>query len=269
MDDVVCARARKVTGIRHARVLVESAMHAAKRRRDNVLSILNIAPSCVVVATANRPAGTYSLFFNKGAHGKSYTARYGLTYAMERVGGAQDTDPPVRAMRVTETTTGLNVWPAVAANAVVCTAGGVRVTHTYYMGGVSAAMRGVPMVTQDAYLYISATCVPAHPQATPPPLPPPAPPPKHTHTIRGRLREVLNCNMCMEMCRTPLLLPCSHIFCRECMQAYMAGAPLVGVSCPECYSHIPTGAGDVERMEKAARVIGRMCVVLQDTSCAP
>lgn len=84
-------------------------------------------------------------------------------------------------------------------------------------------------------------------------------------SLRERLQETLGCSICMDLCRKPLLLPCSHIFCSECIQAHMAAASGENVRCPECRSDVPVGMDKVAKMEKAARVLNNVCDLLWTT----
>ncbi|NXG08598.1 TRI59 protein, partial [Sakesphorus luctuosus] len=49
-----------------------------------------------------------------------------------------------------------------------------------------------------------------------------------------RLEEELTCAVCCGIFRDPRVLPCSHTFCRECLQGVLQLSPLSRLRCPSC-----------------------------------
>ena len=57
------------------------------------------------------------------------------------------------------------------------------------------------------------------------------------------------CSICFKKYRTPRILPCSHVFCHECISSTIVStcqskeAP-VGFSCPLCREFVPSSAAE-------------------------
>ncbi|XP_056405413.1 E3 ubiquitin-protein ligase TRIM65-like [Hyla sarda] len=55
-----------------------------------------------------------------------------------------------------------------------------------------------------------------------------------------RLRNNLNCSICLEVFTSPLSLPCGHTFCQKCIHEHWdRETPTAAYSCPECRDYSP------------------------------
>lgn len=73
-----------------------------------------------------------------------------------------------------------------------------------------------------------------------------------TSSLVQKLDGELICGICLEFFKTPLLLPCGHNFCRECVLGIIENcnsfsiislAPPTSFNCPVCQAVVPLGQG--------------------------
>ena len=71
-----------------------------------------------------------------------------------------------------------------------------------------------------------------------------------------KLEELLKCSVCLDDYTDPRLLPCSHIYCRQCLTKVVDREPdgRLVISCPICREVIPVPSGGVAGFQSAYRI---------------
>lgn len=78
------------------------------------------------------------------------------------------------------------------------------------------------------------------------------------------------CRICLDLCDDPAVLPCSHLFCRACIQMLVNWKGALRVQCPACradFSKEQVAQGDLKGSEIEAGII-RRCIDGIQICCA-
>ena len=65
-------------------------------------------------------------------------------------------------------------------------------------------------------------------------------------SVQESLKQELTCRICFELMHEPKTLPCSHVYCKQCLQklASHCQATSAALQCPECCQDIPSNSID-------------------------
>ncbi|KAK7483267.1 hypothetical protein BaRGS_00025434 [Batillaria attramentaria] len=69
------------------------------------------------------------------------------------------------------------------------------------------------------------------------------------HEVHLNKIRKLSCTICMELFRSPRLLPCHHTFCLECLQKLAAEHKSNRFPCPTCRQHAPVPSDGLESLQ--------------------